>query len=77
MVRPDERTLRALHRIKVDPDLKPISEWLVACTEAQQTKNDHTASDITLRWGQGKAQLLSELVKTIDTARATAEKIIA
>ena len=75
MIKPDERTLKALNNIQQYPDWKIIREWFNASTFSVLTSSITNESDVISRWLQGKAQNLLDIQSYLDNARATLERM--
>lgn len=75
MIKPDERTLKAIYSIQQYPDWKIIREWIDASSLSVLTLSITTEDDVINRWLQGKAQNLLDIQSYLDNARATLERM--
>jgi hypothetical protein len=75
MIQPDERVLRCIIRLKEDDSYSSLFKWIIDSYQAQLIENCEIGPEPFNRWGQGKAQLLKEIVSTISDARKTLDQI--
>lgn len=69
MINPSKRVLTAIASLESDEDFKTIVEWINESLNAQRIQNDTLKDAELLRWGQGKAQQLNQLLVQIHSAR--------
>ncbi len=74
-MRPSKRAIQAMASLTMNEDFKVVMEW-IRDTRDQERAIISTHKDETLmRWSQGRDQALSELLKTLDTARDTLNRM--
>jgi hypothetical protein len=75
MIEPDEHVLRAFIRLNDDKDYAYLKMWLIDSYQAQINEIVGLANEIHVRWGQGRAQQLQEIVTLFVDARQLLDKI--
>lgn len=75
MIKPDERTLKAINSIQQYPDWKIIREWINASTLSVLTSSITNESDVISRWFQGRAQNLLDIQSYFDNARNSLDRM--
>lgn len=68
--RPDERVSQCLLRLN-GPEFDALRAWLVECELDTMRLGSKAADEVAVRWMQGQAQQLAELLKAIETSRTT------
>lgn len=71
MIRVDDRVLRAFAALEDDPNFEIVVEWLQSRLTATRDATDNQANEVLLRWQQGRAQELKEVLKVAAEARKT------
>jgi len=71
----DEKVGGALMYLGGNPQFKVVMEWLRESLADQDERNRNETSDVTLRQGQGKALNIAEILKMVDAAPDTLERI--
>ncbi len=74
MIDPDEHVLRAFIRLNDDKDYAYFKTWIIDSYQAQLNENVGLGNEVQARWGQGKAQVLQELVTLFIDARKILDK---
>lgn len=72
----DKRTIQALASLPLDGDGKALIEALEGALASQDRLNRVEANDALLRIGQGRAQVLQELLEAVEAAPETLHKIM-
>ena len=67
----DQPAVRALNRLRANPDFQEYQAWLGRNLAAMREKNDTMTGD-PLKWSQGKCQAVQKILE----APALARKII-
>lgn len=65
----DPEVLRALVALDSDPDFQVVVAWLNLRLLAQEQNQRKQRDEVLLRWGQGRAQELEEILKACAEAR--------
>lgn len=75
MLRPDEKTLKALNNIQQYPDWKIIREWIDLSTFNILKSSAVSENNVISRWYQGKAQILLDIQSHFDNARKALDRM--
>jgi hypothetical protein len=75
MIQPNESVLRCIIRLKEDSQYDPLYKWIIDSYQSQLIENCELGPEPFNRWGQGKAQLLKEIVNTICDARLILDQL--
>lgn len=70
--KPDQRQLKALRNLQTNEDWKVVMQWLEHSLGNIREDSDRQGDAIQLRWNQGGAQSLSDL---LDNAKNAVEKL--
>lgn len=69
MIAPNERLLRALVNLEGNHDFSTVLDWISESYKERLAENTDLVDEIRLRWGQGRAQELNEVLQTVKGAR--------
>lgn len=75
MLKPDERTLKALLKIQSYPEWKVIREWIDGSITDLLITSAKTNDEVASRWRQGGAQELLDIQSHLDNASKAIERI--
>lgn len=75
MIRPDEKTLKAIINVQNNSDWKTLRLWLEQCHYEILLQATTIKDDVENRWKQGEAKLLMEFLAIIDNARTDIDRI--
>jgi len=69
MKQPSSRTISALAILEGDHHFQSVVEWLKEARAEQDETNRKIIDDVLLRQGQGRSQVLDEIIKEIYAAK--------
>lgn len=69
----DRRILQAFVALESDRDFQVIKAWLVERREKARS-NEGIKDDVLMRWQQGRAQELNDIIEAMSTAREVLTK---
>ena len=75
MIKPDERTLKAINNIQQYPDWKVIREWIDASAQDALITSVKTYEDTVSKWKQGAAQELLDIQSHFDNVKKALERM--
>lgn len=61
--KPDERQLKALRNLQNNEDWRLIMQWFEDSLQDIRESSDRKSDEVQLRWNQGGAQSLSDLLE--------------
>lgn len=65
---PSQQVLSALSSVNVDPRFEIVKRWLKESLDGLDADTRLTKDEVIVRWNQGAAQAVSELLTKLDTA---------
>lgn len=74
MTKPDQRTLAAIARLSVDADFVVFKSWLEDVGRSLHAEAPRIRDEVMLRWNQGAAQAIEDIVARIESAQAALRK---
>ena len=75
MIKPDEKTLKAINNIQQYQDWKVVREWIDASTQDALITSVKTYEDTISKWKQGAAQELLDIQSYFDNARKALDRM--
>lgn len=73
-VKVDARVLSALARLQTDADFIVFKDWLEAVRSSLHAEAPMILDETLLRWNQGKAQAVGDILDRIESAQAALRK---
>ncbi|CAB4197167.1 hypothetical protein UFOVP1304_41 [uncultured Caudovirales phage] len=74
LIKPDQRTLEALARLSVDTDFIVFKSWLEDVKRSLHAESPQIRDEVLLRWNQGEAQAVNDVLDRIESAQAALRK---
>jgi len=74
LVKPSPRVLSALASLEGDQDFIVVTGWLNASLQQLYTDSTRIQDEVLVRWNQGAAQLVEDLLLKVATARDVINK---
>jgi len=65
---PNQQVLSALAAVNVDSRFEIVKRWLKESLDGLDADNRITKDDVVVRWNQGGAQVLNELLTKLESA---------
>ena len=62
LTKPNEKQLRALRNLRLSQDFEDVREWLQQALAQTRRETDREANEVQLRWNQGAAQVMADLL---------------
>jgi len=72
--KPSEQQLKALRTLSMSKDWEPVKQWLEESLNKIRRSSDREPDETQLRWKQGAAQALSELLEEAEHVIETLKK---
>lgn len=69
------RVLQAFSALEGNPDFEEICAWLGKSLVTIRTDTDTQRDEVLTRWQQGGSQVIAEILKKKEAARATLRKL--
>lgn len=74
LTKPEQRVLSAFAALANDSDFVTIRGWLEQCRNDLYAEIASTRDDVLVRWRQGMAQAIEQLLEKADTASEVLRK---
>lgn len=74
LAKTDPKVLGALARLANDQDFLVVKEWLEASRDGLYAQVTRTRDDVLVRWYQGMAQAIEDLLDHAESAQAALRK---
>lgn len=74
LAKTDQKVLAAFARLANDQDFLIVKEWLEASRNDLYARTSRTRDDVLVRWYQGMAQAIEDVLDHAESAQATLRK---
>ena len=74
LVKPSPQVLSALASLEGDSDFTTVMVWLKDSLSSLHAANTDTRDEVQMRWKQGAAQALMDLLQKAESAKAVIRK---